>query len=811
MPPSRRMFRAATPIFAAVAVLAALSACARAPATPQPTASPAAAHAPTATAGSTPAAATPTAAAAPTPTPTTPARPSPARPSPTTAATPTPPATQAVTPTAATPTPAAAATVAPVESPTAVVQSEWIKARIAALEAIWQPSQAGRAWMHSYDLRQMIGQPAWFGSTGFDGYAGIGQTIPRTTIHELSHSIWGAFPIEGIAGDPGERDAEGTLKVVIEYHRLLEEFMRQPPDRFEPLRDRFRNMPNLYKGDYSDLEHFGEADMIYMTGGDIDLVPPVLRRFVDAFYGEKGLGGEDFVDWQSTIRWWHGLSDSERQIAGEVFGLQHFPLDKYSALRPEGSRPLTTALKETLAGEERQRLVDFAEQLETVKEREGAVTDAAGVNRGFDFWRGYLNEIRDLHARHPQVLREHRVEQARQIGRAFDFYIEIQPLSPGEQAQRYRGRQADPYVEDFPFLLKARALVELFSGDRPQAGAGEEIGRIVAGYARQLADYARVADSVIAAARRSPEEGGARLEEFLNGLSDDDVRSSLGTVIDLLRESDPASTRDAMRNLSVPAILRLLELRPEIARSGEILVDQLLATVGVTDSASREALIAGVKRLVDHSSGNFAIDRPYDEAVYALLDRKALLDPGLVRDVFRESGLALLPWIEGHASRAAFVFKRDPGAAAKLIIDVADLRTPAPMLLHALVAADADMAAQVIAEADTEPDLVARTFNQFAYDVYWSDLKAGPKVDLAADAKFLSRTVALKGANWTLPRIARGVALYRAAIDRGELEAEFLTRHGDLLRRLLEMLPSDDPAAGMLRLIVSSLPGASGR
>ncbi|MBI4305638.1 MAG: hypothetical protein HY678_04900 [Chloroflexi bacterium] len=665
--------------------------------------------------------------------------------------------------------------------------------------------------MRSYDLRQMVGQPAWFGSTGFDGYAGIGQTIPRTTIHELSHSTWGAFPVKGLAGDPGERDAEGTLKVIVEYHEGLQEFMRQPPDRFEPFRDRFRNMPNLFKGDYPDLYHFGEADLIYMTGGDIDLVPPILRRFADAFYGESGLGGEEFADWQGAIRWWHGLTDSERQVAGEVFGLQHFPLDKYSALRPKAARPLPATLTSALAGEEKQRLIDFAEQLQLVKEREGAVTDAAGVNRGFDFWRGYLNEIRDLHGKHSQVLRQHRQEQARQIGRAFDFYIEIQPLSPAEQAQRYRGRQAEPFIGDFPFLLKARALVELFSGERPVARADEQIGGIVAGYARQLADYARVADGVLAAAKRSPAEGGRKLEEFLDSLSDDDVRSSLGTVLDLMREGDSTATAAAMRNLSVPAILRLLELRPEIARSGEITTDQLLATVGVTEGASRESLIAGVKRLVEHSSGNFAIDRPYDEAVYVLLDRKALSDPALVRDLFRESGIALLPWIEGHAARAAFVFKRDPKAAASLLIDAADLRTPAPMLLHGLIAADPEMAADVIVEADSQPDLVARTFNQFVYDVYWSDLKAGPKVDLAADAKFLSRIVKLKGTNWVLLRIARGVALYRAAIDRGDVEAEFLTTHGDLLRRLLELLPPADPAAGMLRQIAGSLPGGSGR
>ena len=51
--------------------------------------------------------------------------------------------------------------------------------------------------------------------------------------------------------------------------------MLQPPDRYEPLRERFRNFPNLNQGRLPDLIHAGEADIPRLTAGDLGLVPPI--------------------------------------------------------------------------------------------------------------------------------------------------------------------------------------------------------------------------------------------------------------------------------------------------------------------------------------------------------------------------------------------------------------------------------------------------------------------------------------------------------------------------------------------------------
>ena len=49
----------------------------------------------------------------------------------------------------------------------------------------------------SLDVRRMEGQPAWYGSTGYRGFTGVGQARPDVVAHELGHAYWGAFPVTG--------------------------------------------------------------------------------------------------------------------------------------------------------------------------------------------------------------------------------------------------------------------------------------------------------------------------------------------------------------------------------------------------------------------------------------------------------------------------------------------------------------------------------------------------------------------------------------------------------------------------------------
>ena len=77
-------------------------------------------------------------------------------------------------------------------------QVPWVHERVRALEDIYNFTPEGRLWLEGYDLRQMVGQPGWFGSLGYNRWAGVGQAIPHSIVHEISHSYWGAFAVTGL-------------------------------------------------------------------------------------------------------------------------------------------------------------------------------------------------------------------------------------------------------------------------------------------------------------------------------------------------------------------------------------------------------------------------------------------------------------------------------------------------------------------------------------------------------------------------------------------------------------------------------------
>lgn len=437
--------------------------------------------------------------------------------------------------------------------------SPWVRDRIAAVEQIWNIAPAGQAWLDTYDLRQMQGKPAWFGSNGYDSWAGVGQAVPRIAIHELSHSYWGAFPVAGRPDLTGRRAADGVPDVSKAFRADLETFLGQPPDRFEPLRDRFRHMPDLNSGDYPELYHSGEADLVYMTGGNISLVPPILRKYVSGFFGDRGVGGDDFTDWAGALRWWYGLSPEDKAVAGQVFGFGHFPLERYAALADGSHAVLEPHIARILAREEEQRLIDFADQYLTLDVAHGSFTDATGVDRGLGFWRRYLIETRDLHGRHPDVLRQHSSLAGRELAAAFDFYLEMKALPEAVQAQRYKAEHSRPLLSDLVFMLKPKAVSALmtdpgFGADRSQLVlasrvAAEEVppGEVRAPEPQRVLKGAGVVENADVATLTA---GVQRLTSHSSGnfMIDQPVDSAIYDVLDLLSQSDPRGVMQVFEN-----------------------------------------------------------------------------------------------------------------------------------------------------------------------------------------------------------------------------------------------------------------------
>ncbi|HZA24547.1 MAG TPA: hypothetical protein VFA32_18440 [Dehalococcoidia bacterium] len=92
----------------------------------------------------------------------------------------------------------------------------------------------------------MRGEPGFFGSYGFKGWAGVGEAKPIGVMHELSHSYWGGFPVEGFPELDWDASAGDELSSAMQrYHSDALAFMAQPPEYYEVFRQRLRHLPGL--------------------------------------------------------------------------------------------------------------------------------------------------------------------------------------------------------------------------------------------------------------------------------------------------------------------------------------------------------------------------------------------------------------------------------------------------------------------------------------------------------------------------------------------------------------------------------------
>jgi len=669
------------------------------------------------------------------------------------------------------------------DSESLISEQEWVSERLDAVQGIWGFTADGIDWQNSYDFRQMRGQPAWFGSTGSGGWAGAGQAVPRTVMHELGHSYWGAFPVNS---RPDLIPGADVQEIIESYQGDLLKFMQQPPDRFEPLRDRFRNLPNLDRGDLPDLVHFGEADLIYLTGGDLDLIPPILRKYYTSYLSNAGVV-PDARDWADALGWWFALSDEKRADAGEVFGLQHFPLDQYEGIPQKERAELGPAATAFIDSEEKQRLVDFADQFDEIKERRNALTDATGTDRGFNFWARYLRELLDLHTEHPDVLATGSGSRGKELGQTLDIYKELDPLSPSEQAQRYRaltGSGGGRDIQDFAPLLKARTLLELFP-----AGSTSDLDAIEASasaFAEELRELVAIADAALNLGTTAPAEAANELADRLLEFSNDELAGRIDTIFNTMRDAEPEISTSVIGAIPDSLLLRLLDVRPSAARVGEVQPERLLNAVGVTLNATPDALIQGIALLAENSSGNFEIDAPFDEAMYKLLDRFAASDPNLVLRVFGETDLKLLPWVTGHAKEAAMVLGADLDRSAVLLVAL-DGPEPTPeRIIRQLAYFDAETAADLmLAALETgRGDVLTGMLNTFVYDAYWSGLGTGPASRLDSAGALLIALRDRVGDGRTAELVGVGVSDYLSGVDSGDLESEYRSRHIETLESL---------------------------
>ena len=649
-----------------------------------------------------------------------------------------------------------------------------------SLVTLFRPTPRGEALLRSLDLRQMKGEPGYFGSYGFDGWAGIGEAKPVPAIHELMHSYWGGFPVIGRPELSWARqEGKDVSAAMTSYHRDVLSFMAQPPDDYEILRQRFRNLPELSGQNTEPLFHSLEADLPHTAGGDLGLVPPILRKYWGYF-----LSTGPFYTWEQATGWLQSLPHEERRIAGKFLGFEHLDLRQYGSLPAYALPPgFLEEARETLEKEERQRLTDLVDQFDLL-------LGDAQLEENFQFWRGYLRDKVSLHRDHPDHLPSLNRDRANQIAEALES-LNLLEGGPGERAETLLQQiEARPFVVNFLPAVENRTLVELFAAgpnlpDAPTLQA-------TASFVERLQRFATRAEGILQDSRMSPSQGAEALVAFLNEVGPE-REQDLRLFFDLLHDADPAEAHrlmiavdaETIRDLMtrVPVNLRTL-LRPE----------RLLEKLQITTQDTETELTQGIRLLIEEPSGNYRIDEPYLALLFEVMAARAWESPREALRIISNTPFPLEDWILRHPEAASAALSSDLEAAAALVEGSDLVVSPPPRIIYRLISADPELAARLVMMLDSagRGDLVAESLAYFAYDKVRSEKYPQLPISLEENGEFLVALVEMNGENWLESRITVAVSLYRKRVEWDEVAPDFIVRYRETLEASVGTLRGGD-------------------
>ena len=691
---------------------------------------------------------------------------------------------------AATPTAASQPTAKPV-SP----EREWVKDRLLALVTLYDISDEGRDLLLSLDVRQMSGQPGFFGSYGFKSWTGVGEAKPSTIMHEVGHAYWGAFPVTGFAELSWDAQGDAAGSAAMErYHRDVLEFMKQPPGHYELFRSRLRNIPELSESNLDGLFHSVEADVVYNVAGDLHLLPPILHKYWDRF-----LNPGPWRSWYEAAGWFRTLSGKEAPVANQYMGFEHMDLRRYGSLSPAQAMDLPQRAVDTLHREERQRLRDFADQF-------GALIGDPDREENFDFWRGYLRDMRRLHQAHPGVLVASELPMAGPVSEALDFLVSLEGKGPEDKAGSIR-REAgsQPVLLHFLPALDNRTLLELFAQGVPLPDSNTLRG--TAAFVERLNRFAPAVQEVLGL---DTESGAAALADFLEA-QDFENKGDLDLLFQLLRDADHATARRTTSALDDRMIWRLIRAVPATLRS---LLDaqRLLEALDITRGSPPDDLAEGIDMLITYPSGNFLIDEPFLAELYEVVAERARRSAVEALGAIRESPFPLEGFIRRHPDEAVALLAVDLDVAAAMVTRSDPVLFPPARFVYRLIDADPRFAARLVGRLDDrgEAEVVVESLAHIAYDADRLEAVPGFPISLEQDGRFLESLLEERGTEWLLARTTEAIRLYGARIEQGDVPEDFLRAYKATLGAAIETVPGGrvkEALTRMLREVFQTGPG----
>ena len=665
----------------------------------------------------------------------------------------------------------------------------WVEARLRSVAELYAISEEGRDLFTRLDVRQMRGEPGFFGSYGYKSWTGVGEAKPATIMHELGHAYWGAFPITGVPELSWDtEDGEELSPAMRRYHADVLEFMRQPPGPYEPLRSRLRNIPALSEDSLDGLVHAVEADIVSMVGGDLDLVPPILRKYWDRLLGPGPWGS-----WYEALAWFKALDGEPIRLANQYLGFQHVDLRPYESLDRADSASLPDLVVDALRREERRRLQDFAEQFELL------IGDPDN-EENFDFWRGYLRDMRRLNKGHPGLLESLNLPTAAGIAGALTLIEDLDGLDHLERAARIsRASEETPLVVHFLPVLENRTLLGLFSGGPDLPDVPTLKGTVA--FVDRLERLAPVTSEVIGLGSVDPVRGAEALSSFLEN-EDFEKTLDLDLLLGLLRDSDPDTARAVATALDASTVRRLLEAVPAALRS-LLEPEKLLDVLGVSQTSTPDELAQGIDLLVEHTSGNFRIDEPFFDALYRVFEVRTATDAVGTLEVAGRSRFPMEGYLLRFPEPAVAMLASDLDLTADLATKSGSITFPPARFVYRLIHADPGLAAATVIRLDGrgDDDLVIEALVHFAYDS--RRLAAVPRLPISLEnvGDFLTALANRKGVDWLEGRLRRVVSEYGVVVEKGALPKDFLAAYRTTLEAAVESLEDGPSTTALIRIV----------
>lgn len=694
-----------------------------------------------------------------------------------------------VSPTATTAPP----TLSPVDLPVPASPSHispWITQRLDAVITIYGLTPAGENLVESLDLRHMRGEPGFFGSYGFKGWAGVGEAKPMEVMHEISHSYWGAFPVEGLPRlSWDKRPGQELSSAIQQYHADILAFMAQPPDDYEVFRQRLRNLPGLSSQNPEPLLHSLEADMVYHTGGDLALVPPILQKYWSKFL-DKG----PFGTWYDAVAWYQSLPSEDRGPVNNFLGFQHLDLRGLVDRWPDSKIPYPLeARKDILAVEQRQRLFDLADQFDLL------IGDPQ-KEENFEFWRRYLRDKLMLQRSRPDYLINLQLPRAIDLAQALDYLNAAGQLPVDERAVQIIERlPSQPFLINFLPVLDNPTLLAIFASN-PKIPQGNTL-QATASFVERLSTFSGVVEAILAAARTRPGLGTQILAEYLESV-DYSPEEDLKVFFDLLRDADPETAAEVVAGLDKSAVIRLIKAAPFHLRT-ILSPSRLLSKLDVAAGPDTQSLIAGARLLIAEPSGNYVVDEPYLSAMYQVVAEVADTDPAAALLITQDPLFPLEGLVRQKPSSAVGLLGWDISSSARLVRDSDPILAPPARIIYRLISADPSAAATILLAMEDigEQMLVSEALGYIAYDCSRRERFPGLSISLERDGEFLEALVSQESAHWLEAQLDQAFSLFGTRATNNQVGSQFLIEFGSTLEAAAATV-QDPTARGQLNDII---------